>query len=263
MTFSRLNFLGLACVLSTLMGLQAQAQFSETIRTGRPGQSIGPYAVGKGVLQFQQGIEHHNFDGPFIKLSTFSNNHVVRFGVSKRIEVSGLINHSVTQPRVSNLIQKKGLTDIHLGFRVNLNSQQGVLPSTGFQARLALPKVSEDYGSEYLAPNMVFVASWTLPKDMGITTNWILTYDGNSPSPIGQYILNFSFPIYGNWSGFIENYGTRTNTSTTTFFDGGLAYLVNNNLQLDASGGYSINNETETYFINAGISWRILNYHQP
>lgn len=40
------------CSISTFLS----AQFNPTIRTGRPGQSIGPYTVGREVFQVQTGM---------------------------------------------------------------------------------------------------------------------------------------------------------------------------------------------------------------
>jgi len=39
-------------------------------------------------------------------------------------------------------------------------------------------------------------------------------------------------------------------------FDAGLTYLVNRNIQLDASGGFGITENAPDYFISAGVSFR-------
>src|SRR5690606_17180254 len=107
-----------------------------------------------------------------------------------------------------------------------------------------------------LAPICIFVATWQLPKATSITSNWILNYSGSSAVPIGRYVLNFGFPIYKNIGGFIENYGQYRGDIFETRFDGGFAWLVNNNVQFDLSAGYGMNTVTD-YFISAGISWRL------
>ncbi|MGM1054388.1 MAG: hypothetical protein ACQEWG_00725 [Bacteroidota bacterium] len=88
-----------------------------------------------------------------------------------------------------------GVSNLHFGFRVYLNDQKEWLPAIGFQMRLKLPNISKDFESNHLAPAMVFVANWALPKNMSLATNWILSYNGNDSTPTGKYIVNFDFPI--------------------------------------------------------------------
>jgi hypothetical protein len=149
-----------------------------------------------------------------------------------------------------------GLSSLHLGFRVHLSDQKGIRPTTGFQARLKMPNISKSYGTNFIAPVFIFVAGWSLPKGTSLGTNWILSYNGNDAIPTGKYVINFSFPIYKKLSSFIENYGQYRDKIVETRFDGGFAWLLNNNFQFDVSAGYGKNTVTD-YFISGGISWRL------
>jgi hypothetical protein len=55
---------------------------------------------------------------------------------------------------------------------------------------------------------------------------------------------------------FIENYGNLQQSDFDSFLDGGIAYLINNNLQLDLYSGFGKNDEVKDFFVSAGISWR-------
>jgi hypothetical protein len=49
----------------------------------------------------------------------------------------------------------------------------------------------------------------------------------------------------------------RENGPNASFFDGGLTYLINDNLQLDARVGIGVfNAESPDYFTGFGVSWR-------
>jgi hypothetical protein len=122
--------------------------------------------------------------------------------------------------------------------------------------RLRMPDISKTYGTRYVAPIIIFVANWRLPKSTALTTNWILSYGGNNAIPTGRYVLNFSFPVYKKLSSFIENYGQYRDKTFETRFDCGLAWLLNNNFQFDVSAGYGKNTVAD-YFISGGISWRL------
>jgi hypothetical protein len=241
----------------------AFAQFNESIRTGRPGQAIGAFTVGKNILQFQQGVDYYSLADTKYPPRGFVSNNVVRFGILETVELSALVDYQYEQTKTdSSDISRSGLSNFHIGFRVHINDQNGWIPTTGFQMRLKIPQVSKDFGANQLATVMVFEANWALPKNMSLTTNWILSYNGNDHYPTGRYVINFGFPIYKKWSGFFENYGQMNQSIFQTRFDGGFAYLVNNNVQLDLSAGYGNNQNIQDYFASTGISWRINNFRK-
>ncbi|MDF1674421.1 MAG: transporter [Vicingaceae bacterium] len=237
------------------------AQFHETIRTSRPGQAIEPFTVGKDILQFQQGLDYYSLADTKYPPHSFISNNVIRYGIIENIELSTLIDYQFEQTKFdTNSTYLSGLSNLHFGFRIHINDQKGWIPTTGFQVRLKVPKISNEFGSNQLATVMVLIANWNLPKNMSLGTNWILSYNGIDFYPTSKYILNFGFLIYKKWSGFIENYGQFRKNVFQTRFDGGFAYLINNNILLDISIGYGNNQNIQDYFISTGISWRIINF---
>ncbi|NJM80434.1 MAG: transporter [Flavobacterium sp.] len=214
-------------------------------------------------MQFQQGLDYYSFVDTKYPPRGFVSNNVIRYGISETVELSALIDYQSEQTKFdTNTTSLSGLSNLHFGFRVHFNNQKGWIPTTGFQMRLKIPKVSNDFGSNQLATVMVFVANWSLPKNMSIATNWILSYNGNDNYPTGKYVVNFGFPIYKKLSGFIENYGQLNQGIFQTRFDGGFAYLVSNNVQLDLSAGYGNNQNVKDYFISTGISYRFTNFEK-
>jgi len=254
-----------AFVISVLLvaSQAVQGQYNESIRTGRPGQAIGAFTVGKNILQFQQGFDFGSFTNPLYTPFGLSSNNVVRFGILEAFEISALVDFQHDRRNYDNITySESGLSNLHLGFRAHINRQNGWIPSTAVQLRLKMTCLSEEYRINYIAPVMVLVAGWGLPENMSITTNWILSYSGYDPVPTGKYVLNFAFPVYKNLSGFVENYGQVREDVFQTRFDGGLAYLVNNNFQLDISAGYGSNQGVQDYFVSTGISWRITSFRK-
>ncbi len=67
-------------------------QFNETIRTGRPGQAIGAFTVGKNVLQFQQGLDYYS-TAEINPPKEFVFNNVVRYEISETVELSALVDY--------------------------------------------------------------------------------------------------------------------------------------------------------------------------
>ena len=228
------------------------AQFSNSIRTGRPGVSIGPFTVGRQLFQIQSGISAfgNNISGSSNILNT---DHVLRLGLTETFEVSTLIEvQKHLQENVS------GLNNFALGFRYNFaHKPKGLIPAIGLQTRFRVPVLSADYSIKKTVPIVTLVTHHSLPKNISFNMNFGYTLDGNSLDPTYSYIFNLSFPITSKWSGFIENYGRNTLGKIYNFYDGGFAYLLNNDLQLDLYGGIGNNYNTLDYFASAGISWRM------
>lgn len=249
-----------------LLSVFSYGQFNESIQSGRPGQSIGGFTVGKNVLQFQQGVDYLSSVEPNITQKGFLTNNVVRFGILETVELSVLVDYRQDKTRFNTFdttnIESQGLSDLHLGFRVNINEQKGWIPVTAFQMRLKTPHISEDYKTNNIAPVMIFVANWDLPKAMSLATNWIVDYNGINANPTGKYIINFGFPVYKNLSGFIGNYGQIYQSNFQTRFEGGFALLVNTNLALDIFAGFGENQNVHDFFLSTGVSYRFLNFRK-
>jgi hypothetical protein len=246
-------------LLTAAMSSSAYAQFNETIQSDRPGQAIGAFTVGKNTLQLQQGVDYNSFADRANAPKTIVSNNVIRFGIRETIELSALIDYQYDKQKIANKqIEQSGFSNLHLGFKVHLTQQKGILPNFGFQLRLRVPQVSKAYGIQNLASEMSFVANWSLNKNYSLSNILVLSYNGNHTKPTGKYVLNFGFTIYQKLSGFIENYGQLYLSNFETRFDGGIAYLLHNNIQLDLAAGYGSNNKIKDYFISTGISWRIL-----
>lgn len=250
-------------LLFQIVTLNIFAQYNESIRTGRPGQAIGAFTVGKSVLQFQQGVDYYSFVAVKHKPTGLLSNNVVRYGILENVELSILVDYQNEQTQSdTTAVTLNGISNFHCGFRVHLNDQKGWIPTTGFQMRIKYPSVAKDFAANNLATVMVFVANWSLAKNLSFASNWILSFSGNDAVPTGKYVLNFAFPIYKKWSGFIENYGQIRQAVYQSRFDGGFAYLLNNNVQLDISAGYGDNQGIKDYFVSGGISWRIVTFRK-
>ena len=249
----------LPLVLSFLLTAPLQAQYNETIRSGRPGISIGPFTAGKDVFQIQTGLtygatqagEETAENAKFLAEST-----VIRFGLTRTLEVSTAFTFSRDETENDQI--QRGLSQADVGFRVDLYEGQGLVPTVGFQSRFKLNVLSKDYNPDHLGIVCLFVTSQNFTPALSLTTNWGAVWNGDDPDPGGIYAINLSFPIAGQLSGFVENYGSVSNSNFDTNFDGGVAYLLNNDLQLDLSGGYGKNDGISNYFVDAGLSWRFI-----
>lgn len=250
---------GLPILICLLAFEVAYCQYNETIRSGRPGQSIGPFTVGKGIFQIQSGIDVNGFklESGDVKGNGFIFDNVFRYGIAERWEVSALIDYAHETIKANgDETRLNGLAALDVGGRYHVYSGKGLIPSIGLQARFRIPVLSDDYEIDHLAPRFLIVTSQQLSETFTLVTNWGGRWNGNESQGTVFYTINVSFPIVGKLSGFIENYGFITDGDFDTRFDGGFAFLCNNDLQLDILGGAGNNEDVSDYFVGVGVSWR-------
>jgi hypothetical protein len=249
----------LAFVLSCATSLMAFGQYNETIRTGRPGQAIGPFVVGTGIFQLQSGMEYSENKLPLGSTTTASDiGSVFRYGTSDFFEVNAALNYS--EQKTSNDVfssQLNGWSQMELGVRTNILNSKTNFPSIGLQYRVKLPSVSPDFQSRQLASKATLATGQRLCKGVGLNTNWGINWNGNNGDANGFYVLSFSLSLTEKWGIVAEHYGEFDDRDINGKVDGGFSYLVNNDLQLDLLGGWgSLGVDDENFFAGIGVSVR-------
>jgi hypothetical protein len=145
-----------------------QAQYTDQINSNRPGASIGAFAVGKGIVQFEGGYEFRKFKHQGYNFSTINGNIAflsARWGfLSERLELTyqgafmfdQLTNKISSQPMVHN---RKGFLQNFMGIKyliydpfrkaeeINIYSWKA---NNGFKLKHLIPAVSLTVGANYL-----------------------------------------------------------------------------------------------------------------
>ncbi len=231
-------------------------QYGETIRTGRPGQAIGGFVLGKSVMQIQSGYQFNQIDSEASKMRSTIYSTVLRFGVSERIEFSGLVDWQTDKLDLDTLTTYVGgISNTQIGGRINLTENKGWVPTIGLQGRVLFKSQSEPYLRENIGGKFILATGNSLSDKLSLGTNWGITWTGNQPKPVAFYIINLSYNISQKVGTFVELYGNLN--EFTTNFDAGFSYLVNKDFQLDASAGWQGRNDVSNWFIDFGVSWRV------
>lgn len=252
----------LLVLISILPLTQVTAQFNETIRTGRPGQAIGAFTVGTNIFQIQSGFDYFGSKTDGFKNAGFLNNTVLRYGLTEPFEISALLEYkteTITQNDSKTTLN--GLSAVDVGMRYHIYTGEGLIPNIGFQFRLRLPGLSEDFKVDDVAPRFIVVTSQRLSETFTLITNWGAAWTGNSSSPVGTYVINLSFPFNDKLGAFVETFGVYGQERFLVNFDTGLAWLLTPDLQLDLYGGYGNNYGLSNFFISTGVSWRTKGKH--
>ena len=268
--------------LAVLLGisLTLRGQFSETISTDRPCQSIGALTVGKHVLQLQQGVDFanerdHAGDRTSLETNSWIFNNVIRYGLGRKFEINAAIDYQWLNTRLkleqdSLNYNSNAISAFDFGARYNILEGKNGGPAWCVQARLGFA----DYVQKNVLPDdeVGLVITTSLAQNINEYQSVTVNLGSNSFDNI-FYTLNFALSITPKFGWAIENYGNYAfsqflDNEFRTYFDTGFWYVLNNDVLIDVQGGYGrnkgyyyFNNEPEpvlsTFFIGAGISWRV------
>jgi hypothetical protein len=86
-------------------------------------------------------------------------------------------------------------------------------------------------------------------------TNIIADYISTDYPSYG-YVLTLTKGFNDKWSGFIENQGFKSDFYSDAIVRGGAAYLLNKDMQIDASISTSLKDTPSALYGGIGISWR-------
>ncbi len=98
----------------------------------------------------------------------------------------------------------------------------------------------------------------TLSKNVSLGYNLGAEWDGDTPEPAFIYTLTTSFALSAKWGSYIELYGFAPQQSRADHrYDGGITYLLKNNILIDVSGGAGISSNAPSWYGSLGFSVRL------
>ncbi|MFM7728958.1 MAG: transporter [Flavobacteriales bacterium] len=230
------------------------AQEIEPIQTDRPDQTETSHLVPAGVLQFESGW---NYERPGDGSSLFVHPTLLwRLGLNGRTELRAITDLTTLKSGNSS---STGLDPVAIGFKVNLLDGGGWMPKTSFIAHLNLPwTASVGRVVDYHYPDFRFTFLNEITDRISLGYNVGAQWNGEDAEPEFLYTFAPAFSISDVLGCYVEAFGFfPENGSANHRVDGGVTWLINNDLQLDVSAGKTIEPaESEAYYVSLGASWR-------
>lgn len=259
-------------------------QHTDEINSNRPGESMSAFAVGKTVLQVETGVfgiqESHDL------LRYDSNGIGVDFEVRYGAFLENLefiadvqyLSQSITGPmyvddvadfKQSVLGAKYLIYDPNKGYKKEVNVYSWK-ENHKFDWHQVIPAVAVFAGANFTTADNPFYFSpeseispkvaVILQNHLGdgswvFVTNIIYNYITTDYPSLG-YILTLTKGITPKWSAFVENQGIKSDFYSDGILRGGAAYLINRNLQVDASISTNFKNTPSLLYGGVGVSWR-------
>lgn len=237
-------------------GPRTSAAADGPIVTDRPSFSTGTSITTTGRVQLEAGYRHIRVRD--VKLNLVGEV-LGRIGLSRQLELRlGFGSWSDIDGPAGTA--SSGFTNTALGVKYRFLEGEAARPTLSVVASAILPTGARSFSDDRLVPELNLQSEWGLSEDLGLLVNLggILPYDGE------RYVAAWLSAMWGivlgeRWSVFLEGYGYDQETirgPSTVYLDGGVAFLINDDLQLDAVVGRGFNGIEEDYQAGVGLSVR-------
>lgn len=259
-------------------------QHTDQINSNRPGETMSAYSVGKSVIQIETGVygirQKHsllNYDA-----NGFGIDATLRWGLfMEKLELIADIQYQ--NEKYNSLFNNSNIADFkqtvlgakYLIFdpfknyekKINIYSWKA---NRKFNYRQLIPAVSLFAGANFTMadnPYSFSAQSNISPKIMLITQNhlgdgkWVFITNiiadyVTTDFPSYGYVLTLTRGFSDKWSGFVENQGFKSDFYSDAIVRGGAAYLLNKDMQIDASISSSLKTTPSIMYGGIGFSWR-------
>lgn len=266
------------------------AQHTDMINSNRPGLSMAAFSVGKNVFQLESGIygirEDHN-------LARYNSNGFgvdldLRYGfLLEQLEVIGNFKYQYDK-YYSPLVEtsRSGFRSTTFGAKYlvydpfkkgedkpNLYSWKAnhkfkwkqFIPAVGVYAGMNFGFANDDYAypdEPTMSPKIMVIAQNHFGARWVLVTNIFYDKFTTDYKSLG-YILTLTHGFNYKWSGFLENQGIKGDYYSDSILRLGAAYLIQNNLQVDASISKNFKDTPDILYGGVGVSWRFDKKYQP
>ena len=238
------------------------ASLDDPIVTDRPDFTEASSVVGLGVVQLEVGYTY-TFDdeGPG---STKANSYpepLLRYGIFRDwLELRVGWNY-ISQE--SDSVDTSGSEDLYLGFKIGLTPQEGLLPEMALIPQMTVPTGSRDFTNDEVLPGLNWLYGWDLNDYVSTagSTQFNKAVDGTGDTYTEwAQSWTFGFALTERVGAYTEYFGLYPSGAATAraenYFNGGLTFLINNDMQADIRAGTGLNDAADDYFAGAGLSIR-------
>lgn len=259
-------------------------QYTDQINSNRPGETMSAFAVGKSVIQVESGIygikENHsviNYDA-----NGFGIDMTLRWGLFReKLELIADLQYQYQFLSPSFVFpEKSAFKQTVLGAKyliydpfknyekkVNVYSWKA---NRAFDWHQFIPAVSVFAGTNitmaknpyYFSPKadvsskIILITQNHLGDGSWVFVTNIIADYLTSDDPSYGYVITLTKGINKKWSAFTENQGFKSDFYSDAIVRGGAAYLLDDDLQIDASLSTSLKNTPSILYGGIGFSWR-------
>ncbi len=267
----QITVIAFALFLSATAKAQSQtADDEDLINADRPGIADGSTVVGPKTFQLETGIQQEFRRSGDVREHTFFVPMLLRIGINSKFEARIEGN---TFTRVSTFVSAtpvnrvSGFAPVSLGVKYQFyNSECDHQLSLGTIVRVFPTWGSSEFRTHHATGDIRLAADWKFAPSLKLSLNpnvGIARYEDDEGKlfTTGLFATTLNYSPTNKLNPFIDIGIQAPETSdgqTSVIFDSGIAYIIGQNLQLDASFGTRVHGETGPRpFLEIGVSWRL------
>ena len=269
------------------------SQFTDIINSNRPGTSSGAFSVGKNILQLENGFYFTNEKHQLLNydIEGYGTEFKIRYGfLYEKLEViiSGNYqsdNLSDNRYNPANNVNRKNFKKFKIGAKYLIyDPKKGITEKPNvysyfadkkFKWKNLIPAISVYGGLNIDSKNNPFISSnvsgispslaiftqSNFTNRSVITTNVIFERIGSNQNDF-EYIISLTHAFNESFIGFIETHGIKSDFYADNKLGFGVAYLFNDNLQLDLGTILNFKDTPKIFQMSLGVSYRLNLYKE-
>lgn len=241
----------------------------EPIVTDRPDFTEASVTVGQGVVQIETGYTYvyddnasqsfraHTAPEMLLRVGVLADWFELRLGYTYLEETT----HTFGVGRTT----VNGSDDLYLGMKFALTGQAGILPEMAIMPQMRVPSGSSEVTAGETLPGVNWLYGWDVTEFIatGGQTQVNRRLDDATGEPYAEFSQSWTinYSLADRLGGYTEWFclapdGADTNHNEN-YFDGGLTFLLTDDVQLDARAGVGLNDAAADMFTGVGLSIRM------
>jgi len=229
--------------------------------TDRPDATESSETVGQGLFQLEGGYTFASFD----EVDVHSVGEILlRIGLlHENVELRLGFNSLALQRGGES--DATGFGNFGIGAKIRVMSGGGVghaKPTVALLVGTSIPTGSDEIDSPNPWPEVRVAAAWDLTERLSFGTNllWVSIKEDELDERHTAWGLTaaLGYGLSDRWGAYFEYFGAYPTgeRDSENYLNGGLTYLINNDLQLDGRFGYGLNGRDDDFFVGFGTAVR-------
>jgi Putative MetA-pathway of phenol degradation len=234
----------------------------------RPDKTESPYTVDAGHYQLEMDFANYTYDdtdGARTKAWQVGDFNL-KAGLLNKVDFQLVYDNYLnvrTEDRSGKTATQSGFGDFTARLKVNLWGDDGGKTAFALLPYVKFPTSTDGLGNNAVEGGVIFPLAVKLPADFDLSLETAAGFfqDDNDNRYHEEFIASASLDhqLIGKLSGYVEffsNFTTESHAGWVGTVDGGLEYLVTDNIQLDGGCNFGITRAADDFNPFAGITWR-------
>ncbi len=254
---------------------------NEPLVTDRPDFTEASSTVGRGVTQIEMGYtySYDNADGESTRVQSWGEPLLRQGVVADWLELRlGLFPLAERTKDASTSNTTAGTADLYVGFKIALTPQASFLPEMALIPQATVPTGSPQLTNDEVLLGLNWIYSWDVTEQISVagSTQFNRVVEELEPIglPLGGRVPNGGRNAYTEWAqsatvgvsltdewgAYAEWFAFFPHSADTAqvehFVNGGITWLVSNDIQWDVRAGWGLNEAADDFFSGTGLSIR-------